>query len=395
MTQKRTRLFFIDNLRTLLIILVLLWHMAITYGAPGEWPYHEVRPDDLTALVFTLLGALTGPFVIGFWFMIAGYFTPGGYERRGPWRFIRDRLIRLGVPLSIYVFLIDPLIHYAINVNRWGLDKSFWSIWGVKGTFWRFLVEHVEGYSAYGIGVGPLWFIEVLLLFTLGYWLVRLVGGLAKRSSGRSQQEGKAPSDIVIAVFTLVLGLITFLVRLRPVPWDIQLLFVPFPYLTQYIGLFVVGIIAYRRNWLLEIPDRTSKLWFRIALIFVVVLLPVVLVLGGALEGDTSRYEGGLYWQSFAFSVWEQFVGVGMILGLLAWFRKRFDRQGRVAQAMSAASFAVYLIHAPVLVFLALALRNVNLHPLIKWACVTPVGVSLCFVLAHFFRRLPLVRRIL
>jgi glucan biosynthesis protein C len=55
----------------------------------------------------------------------------------------------------------------------------------------------------------------------------------------------------------------------------------------------------------------------------------------------------------------------------------------------------VYFIHAPVLVFLALALRNVSLHPLIKWALVTPVAVSLCFVIAHFFRRLPLVRRIL
>jgi peptidoglycan/LPS O-acetylase OafA/YrhL len=57
--------------------------------------------------------------------------------------------------------------------------------------------------------------------------------------------------------------------------------------------------------------------------------------------------------------------------------RRRFNRQGKLAQAMAAGSFAVYFIHAPVLVFLALALRNVSLHPLIKWALVTPVAVSL------------------
>jgi glucan biosynthesis protein C len=395
MTQKTARLYFIDNLRTVLIILVLLWHMAITYGAPGEWPYHEVRPDDLTALVFTLLGVLTGPFVIGFWFLIAGYFSPGAYDRRGPWRFIGGRLIRLGIPLAIYVFFLDPLIHYAINVNSWGLGRSFWSIWGYQGVFWQYLGGHVKRHSSHGIGVGPLWFVEILLIFTLGYWLVRLLADLVKPPPGQSQREGSPPSNIAIAVFALCLGVITFVVRIRPVRWDLKLLFLPFPYLPQYVGLFIVGLVAYRRNWLLVITDAMGKLWSRVVLFLIVVLLPLVFVLGGALEGDTGPYEGGLHWQSFVFSVWEQFVGVGMILGLLVWFRQRFNRQGKLARAMAAGSFAVYFIHAPVLVFLALALRNVSLHPLIKWALVTPVAVSLCFVIAHFFRRLPLVRRIL
>ena len=36
------RLFFVDNLRTFLIILVFLDHLAITYGSPfGSWYYHE------------------------------------------------------------------------------------------------------------------------------------------------------------------------------------------------------------------------------------------------------------------------------------------------------------------------------------------------------------------
>ena len=46
----RRRLFFVDNLRTLLIIMVVVFHLAVTYGASGHWPYREGQPDDLTSL---------------------------------------------------------------------------------------------------------------------------------------------------------------------------------------------------------------------------------------------------------------------------------------------------------------------------------------------------------
>ena len=82
MVSKKPRLLYVDNLRTLLIIMVILWHMAITYGAAGFWPYRESRPDDLTNLVYTLFGVINQPYVLGFFFLIAGYFTPGSYVRK-------------------------------------------------------------------------------------------------------------------------------------------------------------------------------------------------------------------------------------------------------------------------------------------------------------------------
>ena len=106
-------MFFIDNLRILLIIMVLLWHMAATYGAPGFWPYQEVhRLDGLTSLAYTLLSVVNGPYVLGFFYLLAGYFTPRSYDRKGPGPFFRDRLLRLGIPMLIYVFIFDPLILY-------------------------------------------------------------------------------------------------------------------------------------------------------------------------------------------------------------------------------------------------------------------------------------------
>jgi surface polysaccharide O-acyltransferase-like enzyme len=159
--------------------------------------------------------------------------------------------------------------------------------------------------------------------------------------------------------------------------------------------MFIVGILAYRRNWFIGMSVTKGKLWLGIAVFFILVLFPVVFLLGGALEGDTSQFMGGVHWQSFAFAIWEQFVGVGMIIGLLVWFRERFNRQGKFAKDMAKNSFAVYFIHAPVLVFLSLGLRGIRLYPLLKFALVAPLAVVLCFLIAHYLRRIPLVRNIM
>jgi hypothetical protein len=168
-----------------------------------------------------------------------------------------------------------------------------------------------------------------------------------------------------------------------------------FPYFPQYIALFVVGIIAYRLNWFLGIPTATGKVWLGIAIICIFVVLPAVFVLGGALEGDTDPFLGGVHWQSFALSVWEQFVCMGMVIGLLVLFRDRLNYQGALAKDMAASAYTVFIIHPPVIVLLALALRGVTLHPLLKFVLVAPIAIAICFVLAHYIRKLPLARDIL
>jgi surface polysaccharide O-acyltransferase-like enzyme len=169
----------------------------------------------------------------------------------------------------------------------------------------------------------------------------------------------------------------------------------PVAYVPQYIALFFVGTIAYRGDWFEKISVATGKLWLGIVLFLVLVLFPILFVLAGALEGNVDAVAGGLTWQSFAYSVWEEFICMGMIISLLVLFREKLNRQGSVAKAMSDSTFTVYFIHAPVLVFLALALRDITLYPLGKWVLVSPVAIALCFGIAYLLRKLPLVGRVL
>ena len=288
--------------------------------------------------------------------------------------------MRLGIPLLFYIVIIDPLIVYAVAS----------SVRNIQVSFWEFLGQYYGNYR--GLGTGPLWFVETLLIFTFFYVLWRL---LTKPSVTPPQRDGKPPSNLTIAIFALLLGVVTFVVRIwLPVGWKFVPLNLQFPYFPQYIALFVVGIIAYRLNWFLGIPTATGKVWLGIAIICIL-LLPVVLVLGGALEGNTDPFLGGVHWQSFALSVWEQFVCMGMVVGLLVLFRERLNHQGKLAKDMAASTYTVFLIHAPVIVFLALVLRDVTLHPLLKFVLVAPIAIAICFILANFIRKLPLLREIL
>ncbi len=118
------------------------------------------------------------------------------------------------------------------------------------------------------------------------------------------------------------------------------------------------------------------------------------LALGGVEDG-LEPFEGGLAWQSLVISIWEQAHAVGVIVLLLHWFGRAFDRQGALGRAAAADSYTVYIIHPLVLVILALAFRGTPLPALAKFAVIAPMALVGCFGAAHIIRPLPLLRRIL
>jgi glucan biosynthesis protein C len=108
--MEKPRLYFIDNLRILLITLVMMLHLSISYGGEGSWYYEDGKEDMLSAILLTWHNATVQSFSMGLFFLISGYFTPGSYVRKSPWRFFKDRLLRLGIPILCYDFVIGPLM---------------------------------------------------------------------------------------------------------------------------------------------------------------------------------------------------------------------------------------------------------------------------------------------
>jgi hypothetical protein len=288
-------------------------------------------------------------------------------------------LIRLGIPLAVYSWIINPPLWYAFNYQD------------IRVPFWSYFPS---GYFSGGelIGQGPLWFVEVLLIFSLVYVLWRR---LAPSRPADPIVAARFPRDGVIALFALLLTIATFLVRVVFVmdAYTFKPLNLQFPFFAQYIALFVVGLIAYRRNWLMSLPDKTGRRWLIIAILLIFVYAPMMLTLGVA-TGQVS-FKGGWHWQSLVFALWESCFCISMCLGLIYAFRRYLNHRGKIAGFLVPNAYTAYLIHAPVIVTLAFAVRDVTLYPLLKWAVVGLVAVPLCFGLSSLIRKLPYTDRVL
>jgi glucans biosynthesis protein C len=391
----RPRLVYLDNLRTVLITAVVLGHIAGTYGVDADWMYREGGHTSAVVTSLGLFAMVIGvSFAMGLFFLIAGYFTPPAYDRKGARQFLLDRLKRLGIPWLFYEVVFNPLIHYAVDVHGGDCKGALYDC-QYQGTFWEYLKAFPRTSGSFGDG--PVWFLQALLIFSLFYALGRLVTERAARTALGSPSASRAvPGNGVIALFALAIGLSSFVLRfwvkafIQYEPFHLE--FARFP---QYIALFVAGVLAYRRGWLAAFPDRQARTWRWIAVVCVLALPAMVVPLGGQSGEADTRFTGGVNWLSLCYSLWEGFLCVSMSIGLLSWFRHRFDHQGRLARVMSESAFAVYIIHPAVIVPFTLALSSISIQLNLKFLLVAPIAVALCYLVAYALRKVPFVRAIL
>jgi len=376
-----SRLPFIDNIRVFLTILVLLHHLMIIYAGSGSWGFYtEGRQDTITAVLGTWFCAVNQAYFMGFFLLVSAYFVPGSYDRKSAGHFLKDRLSRLGIPLVIYSWIISPLTWVVVTYVTLGQITP--------------LSKYLPGGGFEAIiGGGPLWFVEVLLVFTFVYvaWR-RLFRPNAPVPPVKA--DSRFPSSKAIVLFGVLMAVATFAVRLwHPMGWSFSPLNLQFPFFVQYIALFVVGLVAYRRNWLASLSNSTGKRWLVIAIVLILLFVPMAIA-GGAMETD-EPFRGGLYWQAMALALWESLLCVSMCIGLIYLFRRYGNRQGRLARFLSPNAYTTYIIHAPIITATALVLRNVDLYPLLKYGLAALIALPLCFVLSNLIRKLPYTDRVL
>jgi glucan biosynthesis protein C len=117
------RLPWVDHLRTFVIVLVVNLHACVSYSHVGDWYFMSEREPTLAAKVpFIVWEGHLQSFFMGLLFLISGYFAYVSLARRGPWRFMRERLLRLGLPALFYMLVIHPFI--LLILNPWNAKLS-------------------------------------------------------------------------------------------------------------------------------------------------------------------------------------------------------------------------------------------------------------------------------
>jgi glucans biosynthesis protein C len=106
------RLVWVDNLKVAVIAGVVVVHVAMAYLIDADWYYTERTTSELWGALVGLPGLLGGVFALGPLFLLGGVFAAASLAGKGPARFVQGRLLRLGVPLLLYVVILNPLANY-------------------------------------------------------------------------------------------------------------------------------------------------------------------------------------------------------------------------------------------------------------------------------------------
>jgi len=384
MPPSSSRLAWIDNLRTLMIALVVNMHACVTYSHVGSWyRMEDPEPPMPLKIAFMFWQGHLQAFFMGLLFFLAGIFAHRSLVRRGPKAFLRERASRLGFPSLLFMLLIQPFMLFVLLGHPHIPDRpSLAAIFGRYVTSGKILS-----------GSGPMWFALALLFFCA---VLAAFRAWRPAKTLAANPPSNAPGASTLIGFGAVLVFSTFAVRLvQPIGTNVlnfQLCFFP-----QYIAAFIVGVAAGKHGWLDALAAaRRSRIAGWLGCVGGPLLLAIIAVVGGPPpQVGPDPYSGGWNVRAFALVAWEQFTGLGLALGSMAWFHKRCNSAGRVATWLSERAFAVYLLHAPVLVALTLLIRPAAINPLVGAGLLTVTGLAASFAVADVVRRVPGLRKIL
>ena len=371
------RLAYLDRLKVLLVGVIVAVHGVAGYTqVEGAWPYqpfHETEISDAANLAFMIVvlpGVLAA---MGLFFLLSGLVTPGPLARKGPARFARDRLVRLGVPLAVWTLGIWPALVYAAN-RAVGVEAGYWKVFMGAEPF---------------LDTGPMWFVAVLLAYSLAYAAWRALEAATAR-----------PAAPVTArtLLRLAAAISAATVLIRPVfefdghqPGEIQLWQWP-----QYLGMFWLGI-AIARGGRRRIGDGLRRLAGRMTLAALAglgLLLGAVALAG--IEPEDAFGERGLHWAPLWLAALEGPLAAGFGVWALGTAQRVLDGPpGRLARAAARSAFAAFILQGPVLIGLALALRPLDLAAEAKAPAVALAGVALSFGLAWLLVSRTPLRRLL
>ncbi len=365
---------YLDNLKTILIAGIIAAHAVQGYATFGSWTYQDVQEVTLSPAVelvsLILVMSLGALFLMALFFLISGLLTQDSLARKGPTRFASDRLLRLGIPFAVYTLLIWPLLEYS-------LLEPF-----LHPGFWR-SVSNTDPL----LDNGPMWFVGVLLLFSLA--LAAWRKWFPRPAPQRGPLRGRSLILLAVAV-----GVCTFAVRIvfpadSNQPLNVKLWGWP-----EYVAMFGLGVAASSRGWLRPVAAHLARRCGIVAIVAIACTAAFIVSAEsfGLTEDD---YFGGWGLPALLAAMTEGVVAVSAPIWVLAFAQRHLNGSGRLRRAMARSSYAAFMLQGPVLVALALLLRPIDLSGDVKALLVATLGIVGSFAVAWPIVTRTSLRRIL
>lgn len=361
--SSKKRLYFLDNLRTVIIFLVILYHAGGVYESTGMWASFWIVDDPATNNLVGIFNLIFDILVMPVMFFISGYLTPMSLERKGVGTFLATRFRRLMIPWAVAVLTLIPLYKVIFLASR-GLPQEHWT------TYFHFSSGNITSQSW-------LWFLPVLFLFNLLFVLLSSL-----------KLEPKKLSFRLAVIITMVIGIATTytmdLLNLRG--WTLTpLLDFQNERLLLYFMVFLLGALAFhqqifaakaKNNRLYLITNSVA--WLPVTAYIVFLVFPLLSQGQFIVSQLVDRF---IVWLSFYLAL------LANLYLFVETFRRYFDKSGKLWRELNQNSYYVYIIHVIVLGVSALILLELALPSFVKYIILAIDTFVISNFIVSFYRQ--------
>lgn len=342
------RKYYLDNIRWSTVLLVLVYHVFYVYNSVGVLggigSFSKVQYQD--AILYFVY-----PWFMVLLFLIAGISSRYSLEVRSTKQFISNRTRKLLVPSTLGLFAFQWVVGY--------MNIKFGGGWDYIPSFIRYPIMVIAG-------IGPLWFIQMLWLFSLLLILVRKLD--AKDSFYKFC--GKA-NTVIILLFAFLIWATSQILN-SPVITTYRF--------GIYFTAYLLGYFVFSHD---EVQDRVEKM--RVPMLILAAILGVAY---------TVFYFGKNYTEDAVLkSLFTNIYLWVAILAILGCAKSWWNKASKFTQYMTKSSFGIYIVHYIVVLPLCYALKYYTTLPVFLIYLIAIFGVPVLSVaLYELIRRIPVLR---
>ena len=333
------RIDYIDNLRSITILLLIPYHLAMAYNSWGEANYIFFERINPIASIVTFIS----PWFMPLMFLLAGVSASFSIKKRGYFAFIKERLKRLGIPLIAGILFINPILSFVADKSHNGYEGSFLEHYSVF--FSKF--TDLTGYDG-GFTLGHFWFIAVLILIScLCCGIIKLIDII----------NSKNVRTVIIAVIAL-LAIALF---------DVELLGKKLP---VYLCVYLLGYYLFSREEAVELLVKFKWIFIGVWIAASVTnTILFVYIEKYELHNTVCNY------LSFAFGVPATFC-----LG-----HDYLDFSNKLSKFVSRTFYSFYCVHFPIVVLCQYILNTTEMNCIINFAVSLFISYFLTFAATFVF----------
>jgi len=359
---KGNRIYFLDNLRTFMIFLVVLVHAGWVYESSGIGALFWIVDDPSINNLSGIINLILDIFIMPTMFFISGYFTPLSMKNRKGWRFLKAKFKRLIIPWTIAVLTLIPLYKIIFLYSR-NLPQENWTTYfhwsnGILSQNW-------------------LWFLPVLFLFDILYLLFSKVKIRIPKISPKGAVLGTFLIGFVYSVSMDIFGLRGWT--------KIGLLDFQNERLLIYFMVFLLGALCFRLKVFEAKPESkmlyliaNSIAWIPITVYIFFLLYPWFRPGNFIVSKIIDRL---IVWFSFHLSL------LCLAYVMIETFRRYQDKQDRLRNELNRNSYYVYIIHVIVMGCIALTMLNTAIPSLLKYLILTVSTYVASNLIIYFYRK--------